>query len=173
VSDRRRTILAVAFRLAVAALGVAGLVLLLLPGIARGLGLEAELAPWALSPRDDSAGNDERLLGGAGLRVAPDQLKANRRAWAAMSDAERAASVAQLDRLAQLDAEQRQTLVNSYRQWRELPPQDRERLIRQASALARFEASLSRQDLAVLDSLAGKDRARHLIRLWQARQQSN
>jgi hypothetical protein len=161
------------FRLAVAAVGIAGLVLLLLPGIARGLGLEPDLAPWALTRRDDSTGNDERLLSVAGLRVAPDQLKANRRAWAAMSDSERAAYVARLDRLAQLDAEQRQKLVNNYTQWRELPLQDRERLIRLASALARFEASLGRQDQAVLDGLAGKDRARHLIRLWQARQQSN
>jgi hypothetical protein len=172
VSDRQ-AILAVVFRLAVAALGVAGLVLLLLPGIARGLGLEAELAPWALSRRDDVGGDDERLLSSAGWRVAPEQLKANRRQWASMSDAERQQRLAQLDRLAELDDEQRQTLVENYRQWRDLSEQDRQRLIRQAAALAEFEASLSRQDLAVLDSLAGKDRARQLVRLWQARQQSN
>ncbi|MBN2584194.1 MAG: DUF3106 domain-containing protein [Planctomycetes bacterium] len=172
MSDRR-TILGVFFRLAIGILGVAGLVLLLLPGIARGLGREADLAPWAMSRRDDARQDDERLLSGAGLRISPQQLKVNRRTWAAMSEPERQELVVRLDRLDDMDDGQRQTLVDSYKQLQQLSEADREKLVRQAAALARFEASLGRQDLAVLDSLSGKDRARHLIRLWQARQQAD
>ena len=169
MSDRR-SIFSLCFRLAVAVVGIAGLVLLLLPGMARGLGRQGELAPWALSRRESSAFLQEQMLSGAGLRVSPGQLKRNRNDWAAMSEGGRNEMVDRLGRLQQLDREQRVELVQWYKQLQQMPPAERELLRRQGEALARFKASLGRHDLAVLDGLSGKARARHLVKLWRTHQ---
>ncbi|NIA21181.1 MAG: DUF3106 domain-containing protein [Anaerolineaceae bacterium] len=169
MSDRR-SIFSLCFRLAVAATGITGLVLLLLPGIARGLGRQGELAPWALSRRESSAFLQEQILSEAGLRVSPKQLKRNRNQWAAMSEGRRLKMLDRLGRLQQLDSGQRAKLVRWYKRLRQMPPAERERMCRQGQALARFEASLGRQDLAVLDGLSGQARARHLVKLWQTHQ---
>ena len=169
MSDRR-SIFSLCFRLTVAVVGIAGLVLLLLPGIARGLGRQGELAPWALSRRTSSVFLQERLLTDAGLRVSPEQLKRNRSDWRAMAEPRRNEMIGRLGRLQQLDLQQRTKLVERYKQLEQMPLAEQQRMRHQGEALARFKASLGRQDLAVLDGLSGRDRIRHLVTLWRTHQ---
>jgi hypothetical protein len=151
-----------------AALAGAGLVLLLLPGVARGLGGAGEHRPGR--PTDEAV-----LFTPAGALLAeietpPEQVEANRRRWAAMRAPGRRLMLERLGHLAELTAEERGLLVERYDELQMLPEKDRQTLRRQAEALARFEATLGRQDLAALEGLEGRAQAKYLAELWRERQ---
>ncbi len=70
----RQAILGVVFRVALGVVAAAGLVLLFVPGVARGLGRPSEVAPWALTRQADEPANVRRnLLELDGLRVSDRQ----------------------------------------------------------------------------------------------------
>ena len=166
MSDRR-TIVSLGFGVTAGILALAGLLLLVAPGIARGLGRPNEPVPWALDRREAAAA-PTRLLEASGLHVSETQRRRNHEAWNDMSDGERAKLRRSYARLCELDPAARDQLVTRYKSLQDLPEDERARLSRGAANLARFEASLGRQDRAVLDGLSPKDRARHLVDLWRA-----
>lgn len=162
------SILSVSFRVAAALVAVVGVALLFVPGVARGLGRPSEVAPWTLTRRDAPAVVRNHFLEDAGLRVTGGEWGRNRQQWSRMSDADRQELVRRLAQLQTADPDRRRDLVTRYQKLRELSGEARVRLRQQASALAQFEASLSREDMAVLESLPPKLRARHLVKLWRA-----
>ena len=166
MSDRR-SIVSMGFSVTAAALALAGLLLLFVPGIARGLGRPNDVAPWALD-RHDSPGAPTRLLEASGLHVSAARQHRNRERWNDMRDTERAGLRDRYARLCELDPAARDELVKRYKALQELPADQRDDLRRQAANLARFEASLGRQDRAALDGLSPRGRARHLDELWRA-----
>lgn len=169
MSDKR-VILSLGFGVTLAVLALAGLVLLFAPGIARGLGRASEVAPWALDRRDVPVAAPRRLLEPSGLWVSAAQQRRNQQRWRAMDDAERGQLLDRYARLQQLDPDRRKELVTRYKSLQELSPDRREHLCRHAANLARFEASLGREDRAALDGLSPRDRARLLRELWRASQ---
>ncbi len=164
----RRNIFVLAFRVTTACVALVGMVLLLLPGIARGLGRPSEFVPWAFARPDDAPSSPRHVLADAGLRVDRQQWRRNRLRWSEMEPAERREMLSRYSRLHSGDEVDRARLVERYEALREMDRARREALRRQAAALARFEASLSRQDLAMLDSLTPRRRAEHLIKLWRS-----
>jgi len=164
----RSTIFAVSLRIAVAVVAAVGLVLLFVPGVARGLGRPSEVAPWTLTrPSEMSDVVRRHLLEGDGLRVTGDQLIANRTEWESLDETQRKKLIEQYGRLQSLTPAQRQTLVERYQTLSQKSDAERAQLRRQAAALKAFEDSLGRQDKAALESRAGKARAAEIIRLWR------
>jgi len=166
VSDRR-AIISLGFGVTAGMLALAGLLLLFVPGIARGLGRPNEAAPWVLD-RHDSPAAPTRVLEVSGLHVSGTQHRRNHEAWNDMSDAERTELMGRYARLCEHDPAARDELVKRYKSLQDLPDEERQHLRRQAANLARFEASLGRQDRAALDGLSPRNRARHLVELWRA-----
>lgn len=165
----RATILSLSFRVAVALVAVVGLVLLFVPGVARGLSRPSEAAPWSLTrPPETSDVVRRNLLESEGLQVSGSQWSANRAEWSSLSESQRKELVERFGQLQNLGADQRKTLVTRYKTLAQKNEAEREQLRRQAAALEKFEASLSRQDMAALESLTGKSRAALLIKLWRA-----
>jgi hypothetical protein len=144
---------------ALAALAAAGLVLLFVPGAAR-------------YPADDKVAlvSGEETLLEIGPAATAAQMEENRRRWAGLKESERAAILRRLDRLEQLTAQERGVLAARYGELEEMTVVQRQVLRVQAEALARFEATLGRQDLAALEGLEAKARARYLAELWRGRQ---
>jgi len=156
--------------LALALLAAAGLVLLLAPGAARRLSEAQEAA--SRYPADDKVTMEsgDKTLAAIGPVATAAQVEENRRRWAGLKESERAALLRRLERLEQLTAEERGLLAGRYAELEKLPENERQELRRQAEALARFEGTLGRQDLAALEGLEAKARARYLAELWRMRQ---
>jgi hypothetical protein len=167
-----RAILKWSARALLAAAALAGLALLCLPNVARGLGRPstAEVTAQMLARQDTPEEPQGPLLTAAGLTVNEQDLARNRDRWKEMSEAERAAMLDRLGRLQGLEQSERILLVSRYHDLRKLSEKERQELRRQAMALTRFEASLGRQDLAALAGLAGQERAKYLLDLWRVRQ---
>jgi hypothetical protein len=164
----RSNIVAVSFRVAVAVVAVVGLVFLLIPGVARGLGRPSEVAPWTLTrPSEMSDAVRRNLLESDGLRVTGDQLSTNRVEWESLDEAQRKTLMEQYGRLQALTPAERKALVERYQKLSLKSDAERAQLRRQAAALKAFEDSLSRQDMAALESRAGKARAAEIIKLWR------
>lgn len=165
----RSAILSLSFRVAVALVAMVGLVLLFVPGVARGLGRPSDAAPWTLTrPPDTSDAVRRNLLESDGLQVSGRQWSANRAEWSSLDESERKQLVQRFDQLQNLSAPERKSLVARYKALSQKSDLQRQQLRRQAAALEKFEASLSRQDVAALESLTGKNRAVHLVKLWRA-----
>jgi hypothetical protein len=167
MSDRR-TILGWSVRLSLAALGLAGLALLLVPSIARALGWSGDLSVWPWGYGGAATPVQQNLLADAGLQVTADQWRRNRNQWERLGEGQRSELLKRYARLQELDETRRKAVVTEYEKLVRLPPTEREQLRRQAAGLAGFEAALSRQDLVELDSLTPERRARRLIELWRA-----
>ena len=165
----RSTILSLSLRVAVALVAAAGLVLLFVPGVARGLGRPSEVAPWALEPPAETRDVVRRnLLESDGLRISGNQWEANRAAWSSLDEAARQDLVARFGRVQGLSEAERKALVARYKTLHQKSEAQRLQIRNQAAELTRFEASLSRHDMAALDSLTGKNRAAHLVKLYRA-----
>lgn len=165
--SERRDIFGLSFRIVAGLVAVVGLILLFVPGIARGLVASGKPAPWSLRPHETPQEARPSVLEAAGVRVSAARWRANRRLWDDMADIQRKDMLARLARVQAFDPDRRRTLADRYKSLQELPEKEREQLRLQASALARFEASLSRQDRAVLDSLPPTHRARRIVDLWR------
>ena len=163
-----RNILGWSVRLSLAAMALAGALMLALPGIARALGVHGEAAVWPWAGESIPEAVRQNLLADAGLDVTGDQWRDNLSRWTMLSDAQRLELLARYGRLQGLDRDHRARLVERYNELRRMAPAERDQVRRQAAGLAAFEASLSRQDLAELDSLSAQSRARRLIELWRA-----
>ena len=87
-----------------------------------------------------------------------------------MSETERLAVVARYRRLAEMDAAERDQLLQKYQEFRQLSGDQQADLRRRAIRLAAFVQSLSPQDQALLESMTDDQRAARLLELWRARE---
>ncbi len=163
-SEGRRRIFAWSGGAALAAMAAAGLVLLFMPGLARRVGGARAEAAWG--NMDKARAADEIGPGATGAA----QVEENRQRWAGLKESERAALLRRLERLEQLSAEERVVLAARYGELEKMSEAQRQMLRVQAEAMARFEATLGRQDQATLEGLEGKARAKYLAELWRGRQ---
>ncbi len=103
------------------------------------------------------------------LALDPREVQANAIRWQKMSQAERRRLLDRYWDLAGLDAQQRESLLQRYEAFRDLPQARRAFLRERAAKLKAFVETLSPQDQAVLDGMSDEARARRLLELWQAR----
>lgn len=105
----------------------------------------------------------------ARLALDPRETQANAIRWQKMTGAQRRRLLDRYWNLAGLDAGERETLLERYQDFRNLPEERRAFLRTRAAKLKAFVASLSPQDQAVLEGMDDEARARRLLNLWQAR----
>jgi hypothetical protein len=105
----------------------------------------------------------------ADLELDPRELRANVQRWARLSQADQERYFRRYWRLAQLDPDARDDLLEEYRFFREEPKARQEFLRGRAKELQDFVATLGPQDQAVLKGMAPEHRARRLLELWKAR----
>jgi hypothetical protein len=85
-----------------------------------------------------------------------------------MTDAQRREMLDRYARLRQIDTAERAKLVGRYKELQKMSAADRQKLRRQSAALAAFEATLGRQDLAALDGMSPRQQAEYLVKLWRS-----
>ncbi len=103
------------------------------------------------------------------LGLDPRQTQANTIRWQSLPDDGRRALLDQYWRLAEMRAEQRESVFERYAAFRHLPEKHQEFCRTRARKLKVFMSTLSPQDRAVLAGISDEDRARRLLELWQAR----
>lgn len=103
------------------------------------------------------------------LELDPRERRASVERWARLSQAERDAYFQRYWRLAELDPDRRDELLEQYQALREQPRARQEFLRGRARELRRFIATLGPQDQAVLKGMTTDERARRLLELWKAR----
>ena len=103
------------------------------------------------------------------LELDPRETQANTICWQALPDDRRRATLDQYWRLAEMRAEERESVFERYAAFRRLPEKRQEFCRTRARKLKAFMGTLSPQDRAVLAGMSDEGRARRLLELWQAR----
>ena len=103
------------------------------------------------------------------LGLDPREARANAIRWTSLAEDRRRAVLDRYWQLAELDPAERERAFERYAAFRELPEKRQEFLRTRAQKLKAFVQDLSSQDQAVLAGMSDEERARSLLRLWQAR----
>ncbi len=171
MADRAKIMLRLALLGLILLTAAAGSAMLAAPQEVRDmLALDQAGQSQAESDPQDNVLPAEDLLADAGLEVPAKQVELYSQQWRQMDGVDRRRMQRHYESLQWLSASARAELVERYNQTRHLPAEQRDTMRQQAEMLADFEATLGREDLAMIDSMPPAERARSLLALWRESQ---